>query len=205
MSFEAHEQRLKQIFNGDSSFHIPRNQRDYVWEERNWKELADDIKYVFSLMPKKKDLSHFIGSFVFQQIDDEYIIIDGQQRITTIMIMLASICVLQNETEDNEGFGITKQYLIGNIGLKSQFQRLKNDTISNLQLLLGRSTEYKDNLKPKTIFEDIPFDRNKKANKLVLSCFWFFYNYFLELSEGDVENLTKIRSIIVDMKVIHII
>lgn len=39
MSFEAHEQRLKQIFSGDSSFSIPRNQRDYVWDEKIGKNL----------------------------------------------------------------------------------------------------------------------------------------------------------------------
>lgn len=205
MSFEAHEQRLKKIFSGDSSFHIPRNQRDYVWEEKNWRELADDVKYVFSLISKKKDLSHFIGSFVFQQVDDEYIIIDGQQRITTLMIMLASICVLQNEMNDPEGFGVTKQYLIGNIGLKSQFQRLKNDTISNLKFIIGRSTEYCEDRDEDTIFKDLPLDKNKKSNKLIVSCFWFFYNYFAELSKNNKESLDIIRSIIVEMKVIHII
>lgn len=205
MSFEAHEQRLKKIFSGDSSFHIPRNQRDYVWEEKNWRELADDVKYVFSLISKKKDLSHFIGSFVFQQIDDEYIIIDGQQRITTLMIMLASICVLQNEMNDPEGFGVTKQYLIGNIGLKSQFQRLKNDTISNLKFIIGRATEYYEGRDKDNIFKDLPFDKTKKSNKLIISCFWFFYNYFAELSKKDKDYLETIRTIIVEMKVIHII
>lgn len=205
MSFEAHEQRLKKIFSGDSSFLIPRNQRDYVWEEKNWRELADDVKYVFSLISKKKDLSHFIGSFVFQQVDDEYIIIDGQQRITTLMIMLSSICVLQNEMNDSEGFGVTKQYLIGNIGLKSQFQRLKNDTISNLKLIIGRATEYFEGRDKDNVFRDLPFDKNKKSNKLIISCFWFFYNYFAELSKNNKDSLDTIRSIIVEMKVIHII
>lgn len=205
MSFEAHEQRLKKIFSGDSSFRIPRNQRDYVWDEKNWRELADDVKYVFSLLPQNKDLSHFIGSFVFQQIDDEYIIIDGQQRITTLMIMLASICVLQNEINDPEGFGITKQYLIGNIGLKSQFQRLKNDAISNLKLVIGRATDYHENRNKDNLFRDLPLSKSKKPNKLVESCFWFFYNYFAELSNNSKDALEIIRSIIVEMKVIHII
>ena len=205
MSFDAHEQRLKDIFSGDSSFHIPRNQRDYVWEEKNWKELADDVQYVFSLISNKKDLSHFIGSFVFQKVDDEYIIIDGQQRITTLMIMLASICVLHNEINDHEGFGLTKQYLIGNIGLKAEFQRLKNDTISNLKYIIGRATNYCEERSKDNIFKDIPFDRTKKSNKLIVSCFWFFYNYFAELSKSNKDSLNTIRSIIVEMKVIHII
>lgn len=205
MSFEAHEQRLKQIFSGDSSFIIPRNQRNYVWEEKNWRELADDIGYVFKMIHNKKDISHFIGSFVFQEEDDKYIIIDGQQRITTIMIMLAAICTIQNEKDDNEGFGITKQYLLGNIGLKSEYQRLTNESISNLGLIIGYATNFKNKLKKKTILDSIPIAKNSKPNKSIISCFWFFYDYFSELCNGQIEKLALIRSLIVDMKVIHII
>ena len=205
MSFEAHEQRLRQIFSGDSSFTIPRNQRNYVWSEKNWKELADDIEYVMNMLPKKKDLSHYIGSFVFQQEDSEYIIIDGQQRITTIMIMLSAICVLQNEFSDEEGFGITKQYLLGNIGLKSEYQRLTNETLPNLKTLIGYATSYKEQLINKSILTNVPLDKKPQPNKSIISCFWYFYNFFLELSNKDLDKLSEIRSIIVDMKVIHII
>lgn len=205
MSFEAHEQRLKNIFVGDSSFIIPRNQRNYVWEEKNWKEFANDIEYVLNMMDAKKNISHFIGSFVFQQNDDEYIIIDGQQRITTIMIMLSAICTLQNELGDEEGFGKTKQYLVGNIGLKSEYQRLSNEAISNLELIIGQATIFKKERKRKKVFEGIPLAKNSKPNKDIVSCFWFFYNYFIELCGNEIELLERIRSIIVEMKVIHII
>ena len=207
MSFEAHEQRLKQIFSGDSSFSIPRNQRDYVWDEKNWKEFAEDIKYIKIKNSPKGEVSHFIGSFVFQQNDedtDNYIIIDGQQRITTIMIMLAAICTLQNELNDEEEFGITKQYLIGNIGLKSEYQRLENNSLSNLKLIIGQACKYIENLKHEKILYGIPLSKNGKSEKAIVECFWFFYNCFYEMCEGEKEKLAQIRSIIVDMKVIHI-
>lgn len=208
MSFEAHEQRLKQIFSGDSSFVIPRNQRDYVWDEKNWKEFIEDIRYIKNKRDITGEISHFIGSFVFQQDNenkDKYIIIDGQQRITTIMIMLASICALQNELGDNEEFGITKQYLLGNIGLKSEYQRLSNESLSNLSIIVGKASRFTNALEHKSIFSNIPLSKNNKSNKTILDCFWFFYNSFFELSEDKKEILAQIRSIIVDMKVIHII
>ncbi len=208
MSFEAHEQRLKQIFSGDSSFEIPRNQRDYVWDEKNWREFAEDIKYIKNKDNSKGEISHFIGSFVFQQdVDnnDRYIIIDGQQRITTIMIMLAAICTLQNELGDDEEFGVTKQYLLGNIGLKSEYQRLNNESLSNLKLIVGQASKYTQNLEHKKIFSDFPLSKSSKSEKTVIDCFWFFYNSFFEMCEGEKEKLAQIRSIIVDMKVIHII
>jgi len=206
MSFDAHEMRLKSILAGDTSFLIPRNQRNYVWSEKNWREIANDIRYVFDMLPKNKNMTHFIGSFVFQKEDgDINIIIDGQQRITTIMIMLSAICCLQNELNDKEGFGKTKQYLIGDIGLKSEYQRLKNQDLNNLSLIVDSATSYTDNLERNQLFNKIPLSKKKKQDKLLLECFWYFYNYFLELSEDSVDKLQQIRSIIVDMKVIHII
>lgn len=205
MSFDANELKINRIFNGDSSFVIPRNQREYVWEEKNWRELADDIIYIQKNLENKRNLSHFIGSFVFHQNRDEYTIIDGQQRITTIMVMLASICAIQNEINDVDEFGKTKQYLLGNIGLSTQYQRLKNEMLPNLKLIISQTTDYKENIDKSNIFNRIPLLTQKKPDKLLKACFWFFYNLFVEYSSKTPEKLVEIRTIILDMKVIHII
>lgn len=205
MSFDAHERQLKDIFAGDASFQIPRNQRNYVWGEKNWNEMLNDIKYVFSMIPQNENMTHFIGSFVFQKDNDNYIIIDGQQRITAIMIMLSAICCIQNEKGNSDGFGRTKQYLLGDITLTSEYQRLKNDELCNLSIIVGYATEYKLELKEKTLLDKAPLSKKKKQDKDIISCFWFFYNSFLELSDNSIEKLSLIRSIIVNMKVIHII
>ena len=46
MSFDAHEEKIRKILAGDTKFTIPRNQRKYVWEEKQWKELLGDIIYI---------------------------------------------------------------------------------------------------------------------------------------------------------------
>ena len=61
MSFDAHDKQIGEILNR-AVFDIPRNQRRYVWNERNWKELLEDI--VFSC--KKDATPHFIGSIVLE-------------------------------------------------------------------------------------------------------------------------------------------
>ena len=38
MSFDAHEEKIRKIFAGDTKFEIPRNKRKYVWKEKQWKE-----------------------------------------------------------------------------------------------------------------------------------------------------------------------
>ncbi|GAA9925260.1 DUF262 domain-containing protein [Helicobacter pylori] len=77
-------------------FSIPVYQRNYTWEEENCEKLLQDI---VSISQNKK--THFMGSitYILHLIDDEkslrklqeYVIIDGQQRITTLMLLLKAI------------------------------------------------------------------------------------------------------------------
>lgn len=205
MSFKANELQIKDIISGDSYFVIPRNQRTYVWEEKNWKELASDIKYIFDLSSEVRDVSHFIGSFVLQNDDNQFTIIDGQQRITTIILMLSAICALQNEAGDRNGFGKTKQYIIGDIGLDSEYQRLKNDEIDNLSVIVNLSVNYIDKQDYLFNFNSNLITKSTKANTNVFRAFEFYYHYFNEITNKDFVKLNNIRTIIVDMKVIHII
>ncbi len=84
-------------------FSIPVYQRNYTWEEENCEKLLQDI---VSISQNKK--THFMGSitYILHLIDDEkslrqlqeFVIIDGQQRITTPMLLLKAIeTKIQNE------------------------------------------------------------------------------------------------------------
>ncbi len=104
-------------------FSIPVYQRNYTWEEENCEKLLQDI---VSISQNKK--THFMGSitYILHLIDEEkslrqlreFVIIDGQQRVTTIMLLLKAIeTKIQNE-------GIKKE--IGNLlNLSGQRLRLK--------------------------------------------------------------------------------
>lgn len=46
MSFDAHEEKIRKIFVDDAKFEIPRNQRRYVWKEKQWKELLGESKMI---------------------------------------------------------------------------------------------------------------------------------------------------------------
>ncbi|MGN8389025.1 DUF262 domain-containing protein [Helicobacter pylori] len=104
-------------------FSIPVYQRNYTWEEENCKKLLQDI---VSISQNKK--THFMGSitYILHLIDDEkslrqlqeFVIIDGQQRVTTIMLLLKAI-----ETKiQNEGI---KKEIDGLLNLSGQRLRLK--------------------------------------------------------------------------------
>lgn len=204
MSFDAHEEKIRKIFSGDAQFTIPRNQRKYVWEEKQWKELVGDIDYIKKCkVNSSEDISHFLGSFVLQENESTYEIIDGQQRITTLFIMLSAICLLFNEMECQEEHGKTRQYLSGNIGLKSQYMRLNNTNISNIVIIMAQACTYRENLKENELLDRALIRKESDGNKRVISCLYFYYNYFSE-NYHSIEELTSIREIILDMKVIHI-
>lgn len=87
MAFEAKDYAISDILN-KSVFDIPRNQRRYVWKKPHWQDLYEDI--VFSITETKP---HFVGSIVLESGGKKdglsyYTIIDGQQRLTTITIVL---------------------------------------------------------------------------------------------------------------------
>ncbi|MGL2679737.1 DUF262 domain-containing protein [Helicobacter pylori] len=104
-------------------FSIPVYQRNYTWEEENCEKLLQDI---VGISQNKK--THFMGSitYILHWIDDEkslrqlqeFVIIDGQQRITTLMLLLKAI-----ETKiQNEGI---KKEIDGLLNLTGQRLRLK--------------------------------------------------------------------------------
>lgn len=70
---------------------IPVFQRDYAWTSEQCEKLFEDIVLAF-----KKDREHFCGSFVYAPLPtrkhiDRYIIIDGQQRFTTLYILIKAL------------------------------------------------------------------------------------------------------------------
>lgn len=204
MSFNTHEEKIRQIFAGDTKFKIPRNQRKYVWEEKQWRELLGDIDYIRKCrLNTHKDISHFLGSFVLQENESIFEIIDGQQRITTLFMVLSAICTLFNEMESKEEHGKTRQYLSGNIGLESQYMRLTNNSTPNISVIMAQSCEYRENLQKSNLLDKALISKSDEGNKRILNCFEFYYNYFSENCRGT-EELASVREIVLDMKVIHI-
>lgn len=77
--------RIGDIFNATSKYAVPRYQRDYKWGLEEAKELIDDIRNYI----RNSNENLFLGTLIFQAPKDEIInIVDGQQRITTLLILL---------------------------------------------------------------------------------------------------------------------
>jgi hypothetical protein len=86
-------------------FRIPEYQRAYSWQSEQRKDLFDDIKKVES---SGEDSSHFMATIVGLRRDkkiiaaDEYVgieVVDGQQRLTTLTVLLKSLAKALSESE----------------------------------------------------------------------------------------------------------
>ena len=87
-NFPLEKLSIDQLYNsGDITYEIPVYQRNYAWEEDQIRTLVQDIYDAFKATPQKE--SYYIGTLVtFDKGDKVYEVIDGQQRLTTIYLLL---------------------------------------------------------------------------------------------------------------------
>lgn len=87
--------RIKEFFNS-RFFEIPKYQRGYAWEKKNIRELFEDIQEAIEVKA-----SHYIGTIVLSRTDknDVFYVVDGQQRITTITMIINSLISFMNEDD----------------------------------------------------------------------------------------------------------
>jgi hypothetical protein len=80
-------QTFSDFVTGDKQFEVPRYQRNYSWEQEHVEDLWDDLVEAVEM-----DRDHYIGTFLLMDgdgVDDSaHKIIDGQQRLTTLTILL---------------------------------------------------------------------------------------------------------------------
>ena len=121
------KQNLTYLIEGKKTrFVIPVYQRNYDWKPEQCARLFDDLVEVV----KTGREEHFFGSIVSQTPHDERIIIDGQQRITTVFLLLAAIRKQLRDgvisAEDPElADDIEDDYLLDRKHKKDQKLRLK--------------------------------------------------------------------------------
>ena len=108
-NFKTENNTFRKLIGNGLTYRIPRFQRDYSWTSDEWEDLWADI--LATLKPDGES-SHYMGYLVLQSADDKtFDVIDGQQRLTTIsLIVLAVLKNLQRQIEaGNEGDANTQR------------------------------------------------------------------------------------------------
>lgn len=128
-------------------FIIPVYQRNYDWKQENCKQLFDDLVQVI----RENKQSHFFGSIVsYAHLRDEVVLIDGQQRITTVsLILIAMINAMKQgimSSEDSNLVDILQDtYIIDKYRKEERKVRLKpfrDDCNAFDRLIFNKEEDY---------------------------------------------------------------
>ena len=175
-----HETKLLLLLStNDLTFFIPPYQRNYEWTEEQCEIFLKDIKKTYDSNVKGSYTEHFIGTITFfaekEQVlgqSQQYILIDGQQRITTTMLfMIAVRDLLEDETIKRF---IDKKYLcnedsVGDGEYKIKLKQIEADWDSYLRLIYG--TDLSEIEKKSAIYKN----------------YKYFYNQLLALKKEGIE------------------
>ena len=159
----------------DKQFIIPVYQRPYSWKRANCEQLFKDLVAVY----KNNYPSHFFGSLVYVEEDtggvNEYIIIDGQQRITTVSILLLAI---RNYLINNK---LTSEKINTDKIIKSYItdEYAKEEKKLKLKLVEGDDDAY-ERLIENTVGEDTNY---------ITTNYNFFYDEFNKMQLSEIEKL----------------
>lgn len=199
MSFTAQNHSAYNLFNRNC-YHIPRNQRRYVWAKRNWQDLFDDIMLVNNGFEK----THFIGSIVLfcenerKKGISHYTIIDGQQRIMTLAIVLSSIAYwLKWFSAENE-FNGTKQYVVARDDSDKDYIMVTSEYHMSLEKVVSELIKISiEEIKSMSVEAFLKQNILSKKDKNIISAYRFFLT---QIDEARKESKKDPVSFLVDLR-----
>ncbi len=157
-------QILKLLSNNDITFFIPPYQRNYEWDEEMCAILFKDIEKVAN----NRNTQHFFGTVIYYAEStilgqpDKYILVDGQQRLTTTMLFLiaARDCITDESLKNT----IDSKYLknnnvSGDVEYKIKLKQVESDWKAYKNIILNEHLDEQD--KKSRVFKNYKFFKSK--------------------------------------------
>ena len=179
---------VKYMEGSDKRFVIPVYQRNYDWKLENCKQLYDDLVKII----KEQRKSHFFGSLVSvfdpHGNNEDFLIIDGQQRLTTVSLLFLAMYNLIDKgiivpEVSNLKQRIYEEYLVDKY--KPEDTRIKLKPVKNDQAAFGK------------LFSD-PAEYIRESN-LTMN-----YNYFYERIQKQEITIDRLYDAICRLEIINI-
>ncbi|ADG70249.1 DUF262 domain-containing protein [Brachyspira murdochii] len=95
MLLEETFKTVKKLLENKKTIKIPNYQRSYSWDEEQIRQFLYDIEEY-----AEKESHYYVGHFLFEERNGNFYIIDGQQRLTTIVLLIFSIYNMLDDNED---------------------------------------------------------------------------------------------------------
>ncbi|MFP6109220.1 DUF262 domain-containing protein [Helicobacter pylori] len=172
---ESNDLNLRDILKDELYYQIPIYQRPYQWTEENCEKLLDDLFFNYE---DDRESDYFCGSLVLILISEDskkaktYDIVDGQQRLSTFILLAKVLAVLYSERLTEESKDYLQESLITKYGKKDRlnFNAIGFNSKKDFQYAL-------------TSFNDAPIGNNKNNYLKNAVC---LKNY---LRKKEIENI----------------
>lgn len=174
---QAGETTLNKLLNTSRQFIVPIFQRNYSWQKSQYEQLWFDILRASKFKEKQ---NHFIGSIVYIDMGtpagrpQQLLLIDGQQRLTTISILL---CAIKDYVQKFD----LKTKFINLAKIKNQFLYNSDEIDEDRYKLLLNVQDKETYIK---LVDDILFTVNKPATNII-KCYEFFYEHIEDFIKQD--------------------
>ncbi|WP_100949942.1 DUF262 domain-containing protein [Helicobacter pylori] len=150
---ESNDLNLRDILKDELYYQIPIYQRPYQWTEENCEKLLDDLFFNYE---DDRESDYFCGSLVLILISEDpkkaktYDIVDGQQRLSTFILLAKVLAALYSERLTEESKDYLQESLITKYGKKDRlnFSAVGFNSKKDFQYAL-------------TSFNDVPISNNK--------------------------------------------
>jgi uncharacterized protein with ParB-like and HNH nuclease domain len=172
----------RQLMGNGLQYKIPKFQRDYTWEIEHWDDLWHDI----NVLRKNEESDHYMGYLVLQTSDNKnFQIVDGQQRLTTLSVMILVVLKCLKDLADNN---------IDTDNNMKRMEALRNSyigyldpvtLISNNKLELNRNTDdyYRQHI---VLLKELPLRNINSSEKQMRECFnWYYERIKKEFTTGE--------------------
>lgn len=158
------------LFTPGKFFLIPDFQRPYTWQTENIKSFLEDLEACVGV-----EKNHFFGSVVYVNEGNASSIIDGQQRVTTVLLMLTAIyhlAEIDNKLSKIPSEAIKEKYLYNKYEYTGETNRIKLKTVTT------------DNIIFEKIFDNDELTISEKQSRLHVA-YQEFIQYFSRRTNLD--------------------
>ena len=128
---QVDESTLRGILEGSKQYVIPLYQRPYAWRKENWQKIWEDITELLHSRRNNPSNSHFTGTLVLDTGNvtpemTQFLVVDGQQRLTTLSVLLAAISNFYEVSGDElSAKRIREQVLVNTFAQENNRYRLR--------------------------------------------------------------------------------
>lgn len=147
MDISPDKQNIDSVFS-NTTYYIDFYQRQYKWNEEPVKRLLDDVFYRFneeykkfkdSDIPIDKNIDkyswYYLNTYVTNLVDGKLFVVDGQQRLTTLTLILIKLKHLADKFDENDLKGWLEDKIMGRSGFQKNFWMNHTAHISTMQEL----------------------------------------------------------------------